>query len=1081
MVDLHCHSCFSFLDGASTPRELVEQAVALGYTSLALTDHNGVYGSIEFAHAAQEAGLQAITGAEVTLEDDRHLTLLAETPQGYANLCRLLTTAHRTGERRFPLLPYAALAEHTAGLIALSGCPRGEVPHRLARGDRAGAERAALRLREWFGADGFFLEAQQNLVHGDTLRLRALADLSRRTGIPLVATNNTHYHVRARCRLQDTLVAIRHGLTLDEAHPVRRANSEFALKRPETLRARFRDYPEAVENALALADRCRAFNLTRDLGYSFPDFADEWHSGQKQDADTTLRRLCEEALVERYADAPRERRQEARAWLEEELRLVRLHGLGGFFLVYRDLLQLSKQVAVEVRGERPRGRFDLPPGRGRGSAVSSIICYLIGLSPVDPVQARLFLGRFLNESFRSVPDIDLDFPREIRAELIRRVHEHYGYDHVAMVNIMPAYRFRSAVREVGKALGLPAAELDRLARMGEESFECPVAEGATLLWQLLWELSRELQGMPRHVSQHVGGLLLSSRPLLEIVPLERSAMDGRQVAQWDKDSCDLARMIKVDFLALGMLSAAEDCLDRIVANGKPLVDLTRISFQDRAVYRRIGRGETVGAFQVESRAQIGMLVRTQPQTMEELAVQVAIVRPGPIVGNAVNPYVSRRERKRRNPHYTPPMEHPLLAPVLEDTLGIMVYQDQVMEVCKALAGFTDGEADQLRRAMSRKRSREGIEQFRELFYRGAAGRGVPIEVAESMFEKVIAFSEFGFPKSHAAAFAVLAYQSVWLLHYYPAEYVASLLNAQPMGFYAPDSLIKEFQRRGIQFLSPDVNQSEWDCTVRGRTVRLGLQYVSGLGKERGMQLCRARMTGGPFQGLPDFCRRIVLPDRLVERLVLAGAMDGFGLNRRELVWQMGLLYPDQIRERKQADGSRLRVIQGALPLSTEQDQVELPGPGPWERMAQQYEVLHLSVSGHPVAYLRPSLVSRCCSIRELLVVPDGTRVRVAGLVTCRQRPYTARGILFLGVEDETGLLNVVVPPEIYAQDQQTFRLSPLVVIEGILESRTRRQNLLAEAAWPIQEFLPDPTKSAAGRRIHEALHGWAAPAAHHFR
>ncbi|MCC2671817.1 MAG: polymerase alpha subunit, partial [Armatimonadetes bacterium] len=899
MVDLHCHSCYSFLDGASHPEELVDQAVKLGYTALALTDHNGVYGSLEFAQAAKahKEDFQAITGAEVTLEDGSHLTLLVEKPEGYANLCRMLTIAHRSGERRFPQLPYEVIPEHARGLIALSGCRLGEIPRLLEAGKPQAAERAAARCREWFGEGRFYLELQQNLAYGDTQRCRALAELGKTLGIPLVATNNTHYHLRERYRLQDTLVAIKHGLTLDEAHPYRKPNSEFALKSPEAFRQRFRSYPEAVENALAIAARCLGFDILDDLGYQFPDFVREARDDQFRTGDEALRILCEEALEVKYANAPAERRAEARQWLTNELRLVKLHGLAGFFLVYRDLLQLSKEVAAELRGTGPRGRFEMPPGRGRGSAVSSIICYLIGLSAVDPVKAKLFPGRFLNESLSSVPDIDLDFPRDIRAELIRRVHARYGEDHVAMVNIMPTYRFRGAVREVGKALALPPADLDRLAKLGD-GFGHVGEEMDRLqefsvyrdnpLWTHLRELSAELRGMPRHVSQHVGGIIISSRPLVEVVPLERSAMEGRQVCQWDKDSCDTARMIKIDFLALGMLSAVEECLELIEANGKTPVDLSRIEFNDRAVYNRICRGQTVGAFQIESRAQIGMLVRTRPSTIEDLAVQVAIVRPGPIVGNAVNPYVRRREEQRQRRNYKPPLDHPLLEPVLGDTLGVIIYQDQVMEVCKALAGFTDGQADQLRRAMSRKRSRENMEKFRELFMEGAGQKGVLPQIAARVFEQVVAFSEFGFPKSHAAAFAILAYQSMWLLHYHPAEFVASVLNNQPMGFYPRDTLVQDARRRGVGFLAPDINRSELKCTVRGRVVRLGLGFVDGVGERKGQWILAERALG-PFRSLPDFARRLRLPHAVTERLILVGAFDGFGLNRRELLWQLGLL------------------------------------------------------------------------------------------------------------------------------------------------------------------------------------------------
>lgn len=1106
MVDLHCHSCFSFLDGASHPEELVRRAVELGYRALALTDHNGLYGSMEFAQAAKEAGLQAITGAEITLEDESHLTLLAETPEGYANLCRVLSHAHRDNERLNPHVPYAVLAEHTAGLIALSGCPQGEIPRLLMEDRTPEAERAACRYREWFGPDHFFLETQQNLVRGDTERLRRLAALGRRAGLELVATNNTHYHVRERHRLQDTLVAIRHGLSLDDAHRHRRANSEFALKRPETLKARFREYPDALDNALVIARRCRSFDLTVHLGYTFPDFVREAPEDAFRTADEALRLLCEEALEVKYAQAAPALKAEARQWLANELRLVHMHDLAGFFLVYRDLLQLSKEVAAEIRGGSARGRFELPPGRGRGSAVSSIICYLIGLSPVDPVKARLFPGRFLNEALTSVPDIDLDFPRDIREELIRRVHQHYGNDHVAMVCMFPTYRFRGAVREVGKALALPQEELDRLAKLGDNYTQVGeemdrLAEFSRYrdnpVWTHLRTLSEQLWGMPRHISQHVGGIIISSRPLVEVVPVENSAMEGRQLCQWDKDSCDAARFIKIDFLALGMLSAVEECLELIEANGKPPVDLSRIDFEDPTVYDRICRGETLGAFQIESRAQIGMLVRTRPRTIEDLAVQVAIVRPGPIVGNAVNPYVRQRELQRVARNFKPQVDHPLLAPVLADTLGVIIYQDQVMEVCKALAGFTDGQADQLRRAMSRKRSRENMERFRTLFMNGAAAKDVPPQIAARVFEKVVAFSEFGFPKSHAAAFAILAYQSMWLLHYHPAEFIASVINSMPMGFYAPDTLVKDTQRRGVQFLVPDLNESELGCIVRGSTVRLGLGFIRQIGEVKARALLAERAQHGPYRSLSDLLRRTRLPDSSLECLILAGALDRFGLHRRELLWQLGLLSPYRgiscrIEGTRGRGGERVTAaskalspssieIQSSLNLPVDQDEVALARASRWERMAREYGTMGLSVEEHPIRLLRPLLKMGVTPIGRLRGCEDKERVIVAGLVTTRQRPQTAKGILFLLLEDEGGMVNVVVRRELYEAHRELYRTEPLVLVQGILERQARRLNLVAEEAWALRDFLPDVVKEGPAQRVHQALAQWKAPPSHNYR
>ena len=792
-VELHCHSAFSFLDGASLPEHLVLEAHALGYPALALTDHNGLYGSMAFAQAARQMGLQAITGAEVTLLDGSHVTLLAETPAGYANLCRLITETHLgRDDRRDPRLDFASLERRHEGLIVLSGCRDVLLPRVLAAAGFTAARRCAERCRATFGREGFFVELERNAVRGDRDLTRALCDIADSVGLSVVGTGDVHYHARRRHRLHDVLVAIRHRSTLDGSHAARRPNSEFYLRRPHEVAAVFRDRPDAVANTQLIAQRCAAFDITQDLGYGFPDF----HGADRATAPQALGELCRAKLDELYP-AGAELRAEAEGRLAEELRLIEHHKLSGFFLVYHDLFELAREVGADVRRGTRRAMANLLPGRGRGSSVSSIVCYFLGLSHIDPVANHLFLGRFLNETLASVPDIDLDFPREIREELIRRVYRRYGPEHVGLVCSFPTYRLRSAVREIGKALDLPPGEIEQIAKLAthhsaavlrEELASLPGFAGKVdaPLWRDLCDLAEEIAGLPRHISQHVGGMIISSRPLVEIVPLELSAMPDRVICQWDKDSCDDARFIKIDFLALGMLSLVEETVELIARREGAPPDLSRIDFDDTAVYDRICAGDTVGLFQIESRAQIQMIRRTRPRNLEDLAVEVAIVRPGPIVGGAVNPYVRRREAQRharqRGIDYEPPVDHPLLKECLGETLGVILYQDQVLQVCQALAGFTAGQAEALRRAMSRRRSRELMEGFWEEFKGGAVARGVSESVARHVFEQVVAFSEFGFPKSHAAAFGLLAYQSAWLRHYHPVEYYTGLFNNQPMGF-----------------------------------------------------------------------------------------------------------------------------------------------------------------------------------------------------------------------------------------------------------------------------------------------------------
>ncbi len=822
-VELHCHSAYSFLDGASQPEELAAQAAELGYEALALTDHDGLYGSLEFAHAAKYFGVRAITGSEVTLDSGAHVTLLVETRRGYGNLCRLLTAAHagtrRPGrEDREPLppaVPLELVAELSEGLVCLSGCARDGLGIRNPNG--------AARLAEAFGRERFFVELQRPYERGDARRSALLRDLAEHLGVETVATGNVHAHHPKRTLLQDVLVAIRCRTSLEGCEPERRGNRESFLRAPEEMLERFSFDRAAAERSVELARRLE-FDLTEELGYRYPDFSD-----REEPAIFQLAEICRHALDERYGPCNRLLQGEARARLDDELALIDELGLAGFFLLHHEVLELARQAALEVRG-RDSPRHFLPPGRGRGSSVGSIVCYLTGLSHVDPVANDLSLGRFLNHELASVPDIDLDFPRDIREKLIVAVTERYGRDHAALVASFATYRSRGAIRDVGKALGLPFAELERLARLsdgwdarrvGEELEKLPDGERklGSKRWRAFAWLAGEIAGLPRHVSQHPGGMIVSTRPLIELVPVQPAAMAGRQLCQWDKDSCSDAGFLKIDLLGLGMLSAVEDCVEQIATTHGEVIDLSRIPFDDPEVFADIQRADTVGAFQIESRAQMQSLLRTKPENLDDLTAQVALVRPGPIQGKAVHPYIEARERLRTDPSYVWPVDHELLREPLRSTFGVVIFQDQVLEVAIALAGFTVGEAEGLRRAMSRKRSHDALEAYRGRFVAGAAKKGVDAEVADGVFDKLVGFSGFGFPKAHAAAFGLLAYQSQWLRRHFAAEFLCALLNAQPMGFYPPATLVRDAQRRGVEVLPPDVNLSGAKCAIeRGQVL-----------------------------------------------------------------------------------------------------------------------------------------------------------------------------------------------------------------------------------------------------------------------
>src|SRR3954462_13001604 len=670
-VELHAHSAYSFLDGASQPEELAARAAELGYGALALTDHDGVYGSLEFAHAAKHFGVRPITGAEVTVNGDAHVTLLVETQQGYANLCRLLTAAHahtrppgrETQPPADPALDQRLLEELNEGLVCLSGCAR----HGLAVRNPNGAA----RLADAFGRDRFLVELQRPYERGDARRNAGLRALAESLRVPTLVTGDVHAHHPRRAALQDVLVAVRHRNSLDGCEAERRGNHECVLLPPDEMAERFPEDRAAVARTVELAERL-SFDLTKELGYRYPDFSDS-----PEPAIVQLAQVCKRAFEDRY---PRGHplRREAQARLDEELNLIDELGLAGFFLLHGDVLELARECALAVRG-RGSPRQTLPPGRGRGSSVGSLVCYLTGLSHVDPVGAELSLGRFLNRELNAVPDIDLDFPRDIREKLIVAVTERYGRDHAALVASFATYRSRGAIRDVGKALGLPYAELERIARVSEGWNAKRVAEELELLpdadrklmsprWRAFAELCKEIAGLPRHISQHPGGMVISSRPLVELVPIQPAAMAGRQMCQWDKDSCADAGFLKIDLLGLGMLSAVEDCIDRIaITTGKPL-DLSRIPLDDPEVYADIQAADTVGDFQIESRAQMQSILRTRPENLDDLTVQVALVRPGPIQGKAVHPSTERGQGLRGDPSYEPTADHPLLQQPLRETL-----------------------------------------------------------------------------------------------------------------------------------------------------------------------------------------------------------------------------------------------------------------------------------------------------------------------------------------------------------------------------------------------------------------------------
>jgi error-prone DNA polymerase len=1113
-VELHAHSAFSFLDGASTPMEMAAAAAELGYPAFALTDHDGVWGSMEFAHACKGLGIRAITGTELTVAVGPagpvaagnppppagaeapsgavppaappagryvHLTLLVENGVGYRNLCRLLTEAHshtRDSTGRTAGQPWVRLEQveaHAEGLVCLSGCARdgalaGAWERLAAVGGRrrdALAEAAALarRLLAAFGPDRFRVELQRPWWRHDRARNRWLTGLAERLGVPCVATGDVHSHARRRAPLQDAFVAVRLGTTLEACEPRRRGNSSSALASPGAMAARFAEHPEAAAETLRLAERLR-FDLTEELGYRYPGSEDPH-------ADHRLAAVCAARLAERYAGS--RRRAEAERRLEDELGTIRRLGLSGFFLLHRDLLELAREVALEVRGPES-ARAALPPGRGRGSSVSSIVCYLTGLSHVDPVEAGLFPGRFLNDEVATMPDIDLDFPRDVREKLIPRVHERYGAEHSALVAAFPTYRARGVVRDLGKALALPPREIERVAGMagfhetaGEIERDVAAAIGARRAaapgWRALVALSGEAMGLPRHASQHPGGMVISTRPLIDVCPVVPAAMAGRQIVQWDKDSCADAGFLKIDLLGLGMLSAVERCVEEVGRARGERLDLSRIPLDDATTFESIRAAETTGVFQIESRAQMQMLPRTRPANLDDLTVQVALVRPGPIQGGAVHPYIERRKRLREDPGFEVPYEHPLLEPVLRETLGTIVFQEQVIEVAMALAGFSSAEAEGLRRAMSRKRSEAALQAHHERFVAGAVVRGVPAGTAERVWGQIQGFSGFGFPKAHSAAFGLLAYQSAWLRNHYAPEYLCALLNEQPMGFYPPDALTHEARRRGVRLAGPDANRSRVECHVElareGLPVRVGLGYVKGVREEEMKSLVAERERGGPYRGIADLASRSGAGRDGLERLAWAGALDRLvekpprgprssfrplcggkddRAGRREALWEAGVA------------GTGVRHEAGtqmALPLETP-GAPRLEPLGGMERAIADYRSTGIALGEHPMALMRAGLGREVSRSSDLARTADRATIEVAGMVVARQRPETAKGIVFMLLEDECGTVNLIVPPPVYERHRAVVRTAPLVYAKGRLERREGTINVLVSSLVDLE-------------------------------
>ena len=1019
-AELHLHTNFSFLDGASHPEELVAQAAALGMPALAVTDHDGLYGVVRFAVAARGHGVKPIVGTELTLDGGYHVTLLARDRRGYANLCRLLSAAQLGHPKGEASASFDLLSRHAAGLVCLSGCPRGELAQALRRGDEAAAAAVAGRYADLFGPNGYWVEVHNHLLAEEAHLTAALARLAERQGLPVVATNDVHYARGEEYRLQHVLACIKAQTTLDEAGTLLRPNAEWRLKSPAEMQAIFGALPQALTATLAIAEQC-TLELT-GLKPSLPDFA----LPPGETAFSYLYQLCHVGAQRRYHPiTPAVLRQ-----LTHELEIIEQLHLAGYFLIVWDVARFCVERDILAQG--------------RGSAANSVVCYVLGITNVDPIRHGLLFERFLSEEREGYPDIDLDIAHQDREQVIQYVYAKYGRDHAAMICEVITYRARSAVRDVGKTLGLSFEQVDQLAKAldSHTALDAKAAQetaGAVALGGPaaveLYALCRAIDGFPRHLSIHVGGFVITGEPLIELAPLEPATMPGRTVVQWDKDDVQWLGFVKFDLLGLGMLTLIGKAVRLIEQReGKPF-DLTALDYNDEAVYAMIGRADTVGVFQLESRAQMATLPRVRPSTLYELAIQVALIRPGPIQGQMVRPYIRRRNGEE-------PVTYPLdrLEPILKQTLGIPLFQEQGMRVAIAAAGFTAAKADALREAMGSKRSSQRMQQLYAELLAGMEANDIAPEYATRICKQLAGFANYGFPESHACAFATLVYISAYLKKRYPAEFTCALLNAQPMGFYQPAVIVHDARRHGVRLLPADVNHSRVDCTIAGDRVRLGLRYVRGIGEAVWPALAAAAGEG-PYASVEDFARRTGLLQEALEHLAAAGAFGSLGLPRREALWQV-------------EDYGKL-TTRGALPGVMEHGEAaSFPHLSPVELTAADYWHAGLSTACQPVVFLRRQLDRRgAVTARGLRTMAHGRPVRVGGLVIVRQRPQTAKGFVFCTLEDETGLINVILAPSVYARYRSVVRLAPLLFVEGVVERQQDVVNVWTRRAWPL---TPEP-------------------------
>jgi error-prone DNA polymerase len=1055
-VELHCRSAFSFLRGASRPEQLAQAAAALGLPAMAVCDRDGVYAAPLFLKAAAKDGIRAIVGAELTLEDEAILPVLVESRAGYQNLCRLLTRAHLRSPKGQARVRWDELPEFAHGLVALTGDEEGPLvraivaaadslaapPSMMTRGARP--SNVLEKLKRTFGPENVFVEIQRHHGRGEERANQALMELAQQHRFPLLATNGVLYAKPEGRQVLDVFTCLRHHTHLDAAGRLLSPNGERHLKSPTQMAALFHDCPDAVENTAQLAARLE-FTL-ENLGYQFPSYpVPAGHS-----MDSWLRVQAYAGARHRYQGTVPEK---VRGQLENELELIQRFGVAGYFLIVWDMVEFCREQNIMAQG--------------RGSAANSTVCYCLGITNVDPLKFKTLFERFLSEGRKGCwPDIDIDLPSGDRRErVIQEVYRRYGKNGAAMTANVITYRGRSAAREIGKVLNIGTEVLDRFSALFANgdfphtldlsaqlqqsglSQEHPRAQAFATLYQ-------QVQTLPRHLGQHSGGMIVCQGQLDSVVPLENASMAGRVVAQWDKDDCERLGIIKVDLLGLGMMSVLQDAVELTRRRGHP-VDLAQLPQDDRRTFAMMQAADTIGVFQIESRAQMATLPRMKPDCFYDVCIEVAIIRPGPIQGHLMHPYLARRAGKEEVIYY-----HPDLEPILQRTLGVPLFQEQMLEMAMKMTDFTASEAEELRRALSFHRSQDEMKAVEAKLRTAMQRKGYREKVIDEVAGAVTSFALYGFPESHAISFAHMAYSSAYLKAHHAPEFYTSLLNNQPMGFYSSATLIKDAQRHGVKFRPVCVMRSDWDCTIeeaaRGvgsdnsqEAIRLGLRVVRGFHEDNARRLLAARRCA-VFTSLDDFKRRVPLPKEELRTLAEIGALNCFAAHRREAMWEVEReLYRDELFSVFTGKLETQATTAKAEPGSSLRSSSPLPAMNPLERLRADFAGTQLTVGRHPMALIRPQLTD-VWRAGDLPKARHGDRLRIAGNVICRQRPGTAKGFVFISLEDETGISNAIVRPDLFEELRLVITEESFLVIEGELQKVDNVIHVRAEKIERLQ-------------------------------